>query len=290
MISGALVCVLVASAAEPERLVVIDVASTDAGARKLGAQLSELVLTEASRFSRFRVLGQSDIVVMLGLERQKQLLGCADESSSCMAEIGGALNASWILTGALGRVGKKYRLDLKVIDTKKNQVTLRTGKTLSSSEALLDALPELVKELLSAIPAPQKVTPPPEVTPAPRRDELPPVVVAPAPAASRPLPWGPIAVGAVGLASAGAGLGLLLSAKADEAGWDAYLPQHSLEEAQAYQRAAQTKGTLGPVLLGVGGAAVAGAALWYAFMPRSDVVVSAGLVPGGAAVVVGGAW
>ena len=283
MLAAWLAGLVLFAAPEKERLVVIDIASTDAAAKKLSAQMSELVLTEASRFERFRVLGQSDIVVMLGLERQKQLLGCSDEASSCMAEIGGALNASWILTGALGRVGKRYRIDLKVIDSHKNVVHARAGETLASADAVLDELPKLVRQLLGSIPLP----PPPvvaEVTPAPP----PPAVVQRAP--SKPFPWGPLSVGVVGVAGLAAGAALLVSAKADEAGWDAYLPSHSLAEAQAYQSGAQTKGVVGPVLLGVGGAAVAGALLWYLLAPPQDVLISAAASPSGVAVSVGGVF
>jgi hypothetical protein len=42
----------------------------------------------------------SDIRALLGLERQKQLLGC-DEGASCLAELSGALGAGAIIAGQL---------------------------------------------------------------------------------------------------------------------------------------------------------------------------------------------
>lgn len=285
MTAAWLACLLVLSVPEKERLVVIDIASTDAAAKKVSAQMSELVLTEAARFERFRVLGQSDITVMLGLERQRQLLGCSDDASSCMAEIGGALNATWILTGALGRVGKRYRIDLKLIDSRQNAVQGRVGQTLGAAEDVLDALPSMVRELLGALPPPAAVA---EGTP-----ESPPVVPPPSivqPARSPPFPWGPLAVGVAGAAGLATGAVLLASAKGDEAGWDAYLSMHSLAEAEAYRSAAQTKGTVGPVLLGVGGAAVAGALLWYLLAPSPPLVISAAAGPSGVAVTAGGVF
>ncbi|MEW6431307.1 MAG: hypothetical protein AB1730_07335 [Myxococcota bacterium] len=276
---------LVLSAPEKERLVVIDIASTDAAARKVSAQMSELVLTEAARFERFRVLGQSDIAVMLGLERQRQLLGCSDDATSCMAEIGGALNATWILTGALGRVGKRYRIDLKLIDSRQNVVQGRVGQTLGAAEDVLDALPDMVRELLGALPPPAVA---PEVKP-----ESPPAAAPPAvaqPVRSPPFPWGPLAVGAVGVAGLATGVALVASAKGDEAGWDAYLSTHPLAEAEAYRSAAQAKGIVGPLLLGVGGVAVAGALLWYVLAPKSAPAVALVVSPSGAGLRVGGTW
>lgn len=286
MTAAWLACLLVLSAPEKERLVVIDITSTDAAAKKVSAQMSELVLTEAARFERFRVLGQSDITVMLGLERQRQLLGCSDDASSCMAEIGGALNATWILTGALGRVGKRYRIDLKLIDSRHNAVQGRVGQTLGAAEEVLDALPGMVRELLGALPPPAAA---PEVTTTEAAPAVPPPSIV-QPARSPPVPWGPLAVGVVGVAGLATGVALLVSAKGDEAGWDAYLSTHSLAEAEAYRSAAQTKGTVGPVLLGAGGAAVAGALLWYFLAPSSDVTVAATVGPSGAGVRVGGTW
>jgi hypothetical protein len=37
---------------------------------------------------------------LLGLERQKQMLGCAEDSSNCLAELAGALGARFVLNGS----------------------------------------------------------------------------------------------------------------------------------------------------------------------------------------------
>jgi hypothetical protein len=43
------------------------------------------------RGQRVRVTTQRDVAQIIGLERQKQLLGCSDQDSSCNAELAGAL-------------------------------------------------------------------------------------------------------------------------------------------------------------------------------------------------------
>src|SRR5438309_267107 len=53
-----------------------------------------------------KVTSRSEMQALLGLERQKELMGCSDESTaSCLAELAGALGADGVLTGTLGKVG-----------------------------------------------------------------------------------------------------------------------------------------------------------------------------------------
>lgn len=51
------------------------------------------------------VITPKDVAGMLGAERQRQLLGCASESASCMAELAGALAAEALITGDVSRIG-----------------------------------------------------------------------------------------------------------------------------------------------------------------------------------------
>src|SRR5437764_10501647 len=61
------------------------------------------------------VITQKDIGSLLSVERQRQLLGCADEKSSCLAELSGALGAAAIVTGQVGQIGNDLNLSLKVL-------------------------------------------------------------------------------------------------------------------------------------------------------------------------------
>jgi hypothetical protein len=50
----------------------------------------------------------ADVAVVLGLERQRQLLGCSSDSSNCAMELAAALNARVLLGGSIARVGAGY--------------------------------------------------------------------------------------------------------------------------------------------------------------------------------------
>jgi TolB-like protein len=129
--------------------------------------LSEVVLTEASRFRRLEIIGQSDVGAMLGLEKQRQLLGCK-EDSACMAEIGGALGADYMLVGSLGQMGGLLRVDLKLLDARKARVLERFGETVAGGEdGLLPAAQRGVAEVLASVGG--KPKPPPRAAGTPPR-------------------------------------------------------------------------------------------------------------------------
>jgi hypothetical protein len=72
-------------------------------------------LIQELTLSGLQVLSKKDVEAVLGLERQKQLLGCSDQSSSCMAELASALGADGILQGNIGKIGGSYQLNFKII-------------------------------------------------------------------------------------------------------------------------------------------------------------------------------
>jgi TolB-like protein len=128
--------------------------------------LSEVGLTEASRFRSLEIIGQSDIGAMLGLEKQRQLLGCK-EDSACMAEIGGALGVDYMLVGSLGRMGNLLRLDLKLLDARKARVLERFGETVEGEEdRLLPAMQRGVAELLTSVGGAPRAASPTRAEPA----------------------------------------------------------------------------------------------------------------------------
>ena len=68
-----------------------------------------------------RIITPREITALLGMERQRQLTGCSDESNSCMAELGDALGANGIVLGDLARLGDTVELTLKVVSSPGNR-------------------------------------------------------------------------------------------------------------------------------------------------------------------------
>ncbi len=168
-------------AAEKPRVVVLGVVTHDKALEGVAAQVSEQIMTELTETQRVEVLGSSDLQSMLGFERQKELLGCSEKSQSCIAELGAALGAPWLVAGAVAKAGKAMRVDLKLIHVADNKVVYRSGKAFKEESEVFDAVSSLSRGLLGALKAPtlaelqaSKPTPPP-------KKEEPPVAKPPEP-------------------------------------------------------------------------------------------------------------
>ena len=101
----------------------------------------DYVLTAVQNAGEFRVIGRTDIDAMLGLERQRELLGCDD--AVCMADIGGALGVDFMVTLAVARVEDEWVVTTKLIDIRAARVEARTS----------DFVPGGVSELMAGLPA-----------------------------------------------------------------------------------------------------------------------------------------
>jgi hypothetical protein len=118
----------------------------------LAAQLSDVLAGEMRKAPGVSVLTDADIAAVLGLERQKQLLGCSD--SSCLAELGGALGVDRLVHGSLGKVGESYLVHLASVDPRSGAVVGSASERIAgSADALLDALPRMARQLLTELPS-----------------------------------------------------------------------------------------------------------------------------------------
>lgn len=82
----------------------------------------------------------SEIAALLGLERQKALLGCSDESSSCMGELAGALGVDGIITGSLAHVGDGWAINIKIISASDGKALAAASTRAADDNALLEWL------------------------------------------------------------------------------------------------------------------------------------------------------
>lgn len=129
--------------------------------------LTDAIAAEVARTPKLRVVTQSDIQAMLSLEKQKQLLGCA-EDVACMAEIGGALGAERLLVPSVTKLGGTYLVHLKLIDVKKARVlALAEGRVKGAVDQILEQLPPLVDQLFPSRATEGRAAPPPLLAAAP---------------------------------------------------------------------------------------------------------------------------
>lgn len=182
------------------------------------------------------VITSREVQTMIGLERQKALLGC-NELSSCVAEIGSALGVDGIVLGDVAKVGDGYQVNVKVISAANGRRFSAKSARVETEAALLEALSlaakqtalDLSRELGRPLSARRATEPPP----------------------AKRFWWLPAVAGVAIGAAGGVGLGVAESNRAR-------LASENLSPAQASDllSSGQTARTLGWVGVGVGAAAL----------------------------------
>jgi len=217
-------------------------------------------LSVSLRQRGLEVITSQDINTLLGMERQKAMAGC-NESSACMTELANALGADATLVANIAR------LDDGSLSGSAKLISSLNGKTLST--ATLDARNE--REFLSSLDSVAGLLAAPWVG-------------APPPTASATRFWW--IPGAVGVAVAGAGGGLVGAAYGNKAkiqnGSDPVEGRALAEQGKAFQ-------TAGWTAVGVGaGLIVAGVVM--AVWPSAPVTPTATVTTTGATAGVGGTF
>jgi TolB-like protein len=121
----------------PRTFAVFDVAVTAKGqAKNAGQNLTSVLAQELTQMEDAKVIGRDDIVAMLSLESEKQLVGCGD-NTACLAEIGGALGASYLVTGSIGDLGESFLVTLRLLDPKHAEVLHRVSESFTGDASQL---------------------------------------------------------------------------------------------------------------------------------------------------------
>ncbi len=79
------------------------------------------------------------LTAILSVERQKELLGCSEQSSQCLAELAGGLGVDGVVTGSLARAGTELLLTLRAASSTNRQLGGMSVRASSESQ-LLDAI------------------------------------------------------------------------------------------------------------------------------------------------------
>jgi len=93
-----------------------------------------------------KVTNQKDIALALGLERQKQLLGC-DEESNCLVEIASALAVDGIVSGSVAETRDGYLVTVKVVRAKNGTKWKTFSRRAPTETHVRDELEDLADEI-----------------------------------------------------------------------------------------------------------------------------------------------
>lgn len=121
---------------------------------EVAGALTEAVTAEISRRGFFSPLSARDIEAITGAERQRQMIGCAEDSSECLQELAGAMGARFVVSGTLAKLGDAYQLTLQTLDTARAQPLGRSVRIARDLEQLRSFLPFDVAQA-TATPLPE---------------------------------------------------------------------------------------------------------------------------------------
>lgn len=224
-------------------------------------------VTLLGRDGSLKLTTQKDIAQVLGLERQRQLLGCGETQISCLAELAGALGVDAVLSVSLAKTGASFTATLRVLRANDGSEIASSTARLKSDDALQDWLegqaPQLAARVAKAFERPSVEG---HRTPMVR--------------------WVP-AIGGAMLAIGGGVLFGLSRGSADQ------LANGRIDSQATAHSIASTGRTLegaGAALMILGGAAVAASAAWVFVVPTGDVQVALAPTRGGGAAMVGGTF
>ncbi len=202
------------------------------------------------------------IEAVVGLERQRELLGCSD--ASCMAEIASALGVDAMVIGEIGKFGEEYQVHIKVVSSADARLLASYSKRVAAA-VMLDTLDEAAGALVSALGI--RAEP-----------EGPPLVL-------------PIATGVAAAVAFALGAGLL--AQSGSRWGQLHDASGSLSDSAALElaRAGSREQTWGWVAVGVGSVALAATAVLTGLkLAAGRASASAVVAPGGGGLVVQVRW
>jgi hypothetical protein len=203
------------------------------------------------------VTTKNDVAQVLGVERQRQLLGCTEESTSCLAELAGALGVLQLLSGTVGKTSSGYVSTLKIIRTDTGTIEWSATTRVDDERALFQFLEEQADRLTGR------------------------------PATAPVVRWVPAMAGA-GVAAVG---GLLLGFALTNA---SVLQRHPVprrlsdDEIQALATQGRLLQGVGWGLVAAGATGVLSSVLWALVASRPTVSAGVTWLPGGAALTLSG--
>lgn len=290
----ALACALAlpVRAAEPERVAVASFRGANTLMRRVAAELTAELGRELGQLPGVRPVGPLDLE---RLEQARQPVAwwaatdadrqrCGPDDAACLARLVPEGEADWLLVGNVSGGRQVHRVEVALVSLPGREVVWRGGQREGAPSALVDAVAGRVEQVLRARGyLPSTVESRPVFAP-----ETPPEPVGEAPGPPPAAGWW-LALAGGGVAVAGGAVFIPAAITWDQlhsATWRAAnRPAAILDTTGTFN----SLSTVGGVLLGVGGAAVAAGVLW-ALVPGWQTALPVALAPGPGGLVVGGRW
>lgn len=225
-------------------------------------------MAEALRTEGFKVSTSADFATMLGVERQKQLLGCNTEGTSCMAELANALGCELTLSVNLAKLGDSFRGLARFVSSRDGSVLASVELEAANESKVVDRIRVAAKKLAREY----RVAANPKVAAVATSESN------AGEGESHFSPWW--IPGALGVLSVGLGVALTVAADKTHANF-AMTSDYTTAENLLGQGKREQAGAW--VASGLGAAAIIGSAVWLIVLSRHPVTPTVSVTPQGAA-------
>ncbi|MCC7072164.1 MAG: hypothetical protein IT383_12625 [Deltaproteobacteria bacterium] len=123
--------------AEPLKVLVLDLQAENVP-ESTARILRDEIAVDLGRDARLDVLSTEDLRRVVSVEVEKKALGCDEQS--CLAEMGQALGARYIVHGSVALLGSTTIMHLNLFDTAENRSVTRETAEAKNADQLLPAL------------------------------------------------------------------------------------------------------------------------------------------------------
>jgi TolB-like protein len=147
-------------AADVPSVALLSLEANNAAAAEAAPGVASLIASRLAESPQLKVLTQKDIEAILGVERQRQLMGKgACSQVACLEEVSNITGARYIVTGRLDRFGDKYLLTVSLLDTAKGRSLAKPRAEASSPEELPQIADAIGEQLLVELAPSGKIAP-----------------------------------------------------------------------------------------------------------------------------------
>ncbi len=143
-----LVMVMAATPAATPGIGVLDFGAQGGASTELAAALSTLTSQELERMGTFRVSSNETMRVMLGVERQRLLMGCENCSGTSLADLA---NYEFVISGKVLKTKSDFTLFLSLVPVGATHASSSAKVTATSESALMQEVRPTVITLMSKV-------------------------------------------------------------------------------------------------------------------------------------------
>jgi TolB-like protein len=133
---------------ERDSVAIMDFAATDID-RKFASQATDGAVLGVHKLKMFDVISGDDIRAMLDQQQMKDAISC--ENTSCLADLGGALDARYMISGKIAKTAAGVQVNVTLMDVYNARAVGREQRTITNLAKLSEEISGATRKLFNPI-------------------------------------------------------------------------------------------------------------------------------------------